>query len=79
MGFAFCESGRLKKIRDLLPGEIVGQLMKIEEDAKIKINSVVHNIFDSYTSISFCNIVLDCIDQSVNIVNLVYLHYLIAK
>lgn len=55
MGCAFCESGRLKKIRDLLPGEIVGQLMKIEEDAKIKINSVVimgiGEPFDNYDNI----------------------------
>lgn len=41
MGCAFCESGRLKKVRDLLPGEIIGQLLKIEEDSKLKINSVV--------------------------------------
>lgn len=55
MGCAFCESGRLKKIRDLLPGEIVGQLMKIEEDAKIRINSVVvmgiGEPFDNYDNI----------------------------
>ncbi len=41
MGCAFCESGRLKKVRNLNPGEIVGQILKIEEDAGIKVNSVV--------------------------------------
>ncbi len=55
MGCAFCESGRLKKVRDLLPGEIVGQLLKIEEDAGIKINSVVvmgiGEPFDNYDNI----------------------------
>lgn len=55
MGCAFCESGRLKKVRDLLPGEIVGQLLKIEEDSKLKINSVVimgiGEPFDNYDNI----------------------------
>ncbi len=55
MGCAFCESGRLKKVRNLKPGEIVGQLLKIEEDAGIKINSVVimgiGEPFDNYDNI----------------------------
>ena len=55
MGCAFCESGRLKKVRNLLPGEIVGQLLKIEEDSDIKINSVVvmgiGEPFDNYDNI----------------------------
>jgi len=41
MGCAFCESGRLKKVRDLLPGEIVEQLLAIEENSKLKITNVV--------------------------------------
>ncbi len=55
MGCAFCESGRLKKVRNLLPGEIVGQLLKIEEDSGLKINSVVvmgiGEPFDNYDNI----------------------------
>lgn len=55
MGCAFCESGRLKKVRNLLPGEIVGQLLKIEEDSHLKINSVVvmgiGEPFDNYDNI----------------------------
>lgn len=55
MGCAFCESGRLKKVRDLKPGEIVGQLLKIEEDSGLKINSVVimgiGEPFDNYNNI----------------------------
>lgn len=64
MGCAFCESGRLKKIRDLLPGEIVGQLLAIEEDSHLKINSVVimgiGEPFDNYDNIMrFLKIVND--------------------
>lgn len=64
MGCAFCESGRLKKVRNLLPGEIVGQLLKIEEDAQIKINSVVimgiGEPFDNYDNIiKFLSIIND--------------------
>lgn len=55
MGCAFCESGRLKKVRNLKPGEIVGQLLKIEEDTHTKINSVVvmgiGEPFDNYENI----------------------------
>lgn len=55
MGCAFCESGRLKKVRNLLPGEIVGQLLKIEEDANLRISSVVimgiGEPFDNYDNI----------------------------
>ena len=36
MGCSFCESGRLKKVRDLLPGEIVRQILMIEEDVRKK-------------------------------------------
>ncbi len=55
MGCAFCESGRLKKVRNLEPGEIVGQLLKIEEDSGLKISSVVvmgiGEPFDNYDNI----------------------------
>lgn len=64
MGCAFCESGRLKKVRDLLPGEIMGQLLKIEEDSGLSINSVVimgiGEPFDNYDNIiKFLKIVND--------------------
>lgn len=64
MGCAFCESGRLKKVRDLLPGEIIGQLLAIEENSGLKINSVVimgiGEPFDNYDNIiRFLNIVND--------------------
>lgn len=64
MGCAFCESGRLKKVRDLLPGEIIGQLLAIEENSGLKINSVVimgiGEPFDNYDNIiRFLKIVND--------------------
>lgn len=64
MGCAFCESGRLKKVRNLEAGEIVGQILAIEEDAKIKLNSVVimgiGEPFDNYDNIiKFLSIIND--------------------
>lgn len=41
MTCAFCESGRLKKVRDLLAYEIVEQILIIEEDIKKNITHVV--------------------------------------
>ena len=41
MGCAFCESGRLKKVRNLLSHEIVLQIMAIEEIIGMRISSVV--------------------------------------
>lgn len=41
MGCKFCESGRLKKVRNLNVHEMVGQILKIEEISKIRISSVV--------------------------------------
>ncbi len=41
MGCAFCESGRLKKVRDLGTYEIVQQILLVEEDIKKRISSVV--------------------------------------
>ena len=41
MGCKFCESGRLKKVRNLNTYEIVMQLLLIEEDIKDRISSVV--------------------------------------
>ncbi len=41
MGCAFCESGRLKKVRNLETYEIVEQILLIEEDIHKRISSVV--------------------------------------
>lgn len=55
MGCSFCESGRLKKVRDLLPGEIVRQILMIEEDVGMRFSSVVvmgiGEPFDNYDNI----------------------------
>ncbi len=55
MGCSFCESGRLKKVRDLFPGEIVRQILMIEEDVGTRISSVVvmgiGEPFDNYDNI----------------------------
>ena len=41
MGCAFCESGRLKKVRDLTLGELVSQIISVSRYEKIRISSVV--------------------------------------
>ena len=41
MGCRFCESGRLKKLRNLTAGEMVEQILKVEEDIKTRITHVV--------------------------------------
>ena len=41
MGCAFCESGRLKKVRNLEAHEMVEQILLVEEDIKKRISSVV--------------------------------------
>ena len=41
MGCAFCESGRLKKVRNLGAYEMVQQILLIEQDIKKRISSVV--------------------------------------
>ena len=55
MGCAFCESGRLKKIRNLLAYEIVEQILLIEEDIKKRITHVVvmgiGEPFDNYDNV----------------------------
>ena len=55
MGCAFCESGRLKKVRDLESSEIVRQILMIEEDIKERISSVVimgiGEPFDNYDKV----------------------------
>ncbi len=55
MGCKFCESGRLKKVRNLEAYEIVQQIILIEEDIKERIDSVVimgiGEPFDNYDNI----------------------------
>lgn len=64
MGCTFCESGRLKKVRDLKSGEIVRQILMIENDVNMRISSVVimgiGEPFDNYTNImDFIRIIND--------------------
>ena len=64
MGCAFCESGRLKKVRNLETHEIVEQILLIEEDLGIKLSSVVvmgiGEPFDNYDNlIKFLTIIND--------------------
>ena len=55
MGCKFCESGRLKKVRDLQTYEMVEQILLIEEDIKQRISSVVimgiGEPFDNYDNV----------------------------
>ena len=55
MGCAFCESGRLKKVRNLETYEIVEQILLIEDDLKTRLSSVVimgiGEPFDNYDNI----------------------------
>ena len=55
MGCKFCESGRLKKVRNLETYEMVEQIMLIEEDIDKKVNSVVimgiGEPFDNYDNV----------------------------
>ena len=64
MGCAFCESGRLKKVRNLDVYEMVEQIILIEEDLKVRISSVVimgiGEPLDNYDNvISFIKIIND--------------------
>ncbi len=55
MGCAFCESGRLKKVRNLEAYEMVLQILNVEEDLKIRISHVVlmgiGEPFDNYDNV----------------------------
>ncbi len=64
MGCTFCESGRLKKVRGLTSGEIVRQILMIENDIRERISSVVvmgiGEPFDNYNNImDFIRIIND--------------------
>ena len=55
MGCKFCESGRLKKVRDLQAYEIIEQILLIEENIKEKISRIVvmgiGEPFDNYDNV----------------------------
>lgn len=55
MGCAFCESGRLKKVRNLETAEMVEQVLQIEKDLKKRISHVVlmgiGEPFDNYENV----------------------------
>ena len=55
MGCSFCESGRLKKVRNLETYEIVEQILLIEKDLNIKITHIVimgiGEPFDNYDNV----------------------------
>lgn len=62
MGCKFCESGRLKKVRNLKTYEMVSQILMIEEDINQRISHIVlmgiGEPFDNYDNvIKFINIV----------------------
>lgn len=64
MGCRFCESGRLKKVRNLESYEMVLQILKIEEDINARISHVVlmgiGEPFDNYYNvINFIDIIND--------------------
>lgn len=64
MGCAFCESGRLKKVRNLEASEMVLQILTIEKDSGIRLSSVVvmgiGEPFDNYDNlIKFLTIIND--------------------
>lgn len=64
MGCAFCESGRLKKVRNLETSEMVLQILSIEKDSKLRLSSVVvmgiGEPFDNYDNlIKFLRIIND--------------------
>lgn len=55
MSCAFCESGRLKKVRNLKPYEMVSQILQVEEDLNIRITHIVlmgiGEPFDNYENV----------------------------
>ena len=64
MGCAFCESGRLKKVRNLNTYEMVLQILQVEEDLNIRISHIVlmgiGEPFDNYDNVmKFIDIIND--------------------
>ncbi len=64
MTCAFCESGRLKKVRDLLAYEIVQQILTIEQDIQKRITHVVvmgiGEPFDNYDNVMRFIKIINC-------------------
>ena len=64
MTCAFCESGRLKRVRNLLAYEIVQQILLIEEDIKKRITHVVvmgiGEPFDNYDNVMRFVKIINC-------------------
>lgn len=64
MGCSFCESGRLKKVRDLSLSELVGQVICVSNYENIRIDSIVvmgiGEPFDNFENIKrFISVVID--------------------
>lgn len=64
MGCAFCQSGRLKKRRNLTAGDITAQVMKLRQLTGEKIHSVtvmgIGEPFDNFDAVrDFCGIITD--------------------
>ena len=55
MSCAFCESGRLKKVRDLMPSEMILPILQVEDDLNIRISHIVlmgiGEPFDNYQNV----------------------------
>ena len=55
MGCMFCESGRLKKVRNLSAGEMVSQILLVEKETNVRISHVVlmgiGEPFDNYDNV----------------------------
>ena len=64
MGCKFCESGRLKKVRNLESYELVEQILLIEEDIKERISHVVvmgiGEPFDNYDNLKSFIEIINC-------------------
>jgi 23S rRNA (adenine2503-C2)-methyltransferase len=72
MGCAFCESGRLKKVRNLTVDEMLLQVITVEEDIKQRISHIVlmgiGEPFDNYDNvIDFINIANDAYALAIGI------------
>ena len=70
MGCSFCESGRLKKVRDLELSELVGQVICVSNYENVRIDSIVvmgiGEPFDNFNNIKrFINVVIN--NKMINI------------
>lgn len=72
MGCAFCESGRLKKVRNLDAFEMVSQILEIEDDLNKRISSIVimgiGEPLDNYNNVlNFIHIINDAKGLAIGI------------